>query len=388
MRVGTPGFVAQRLTEAREARGLAQTALSELTGIKSQSISHYEQGRQSPSPEALVLLCEKLDLPERYFLHPVPGHSMRGIFFRSLRPQTRTARIKAERRIGWLKEIVAYLRRHIDLPAPGLPNHPVAPTGHDASAEIEKIAEACREQFGSGHGPVTGMVMLAENLGCIISRGFPDCEPESACSHWDRRGVEGEDTPFLLLPGNAGVNHTRFDAAHELGHLVMHRSLEPETADPETHRILEQQADRFARAFLLPAAVFGREVWAPTVDALFSLRKQWNCPLCAMVMRCGEIGIFNADQVRRASANLARRGWKTGEPSEEPSPGETPQLLAGCIRLLIEGGVKDRHALLTDLSLNPADIEDLAGLPRQYLSEGDKLRPASLKLRAEGMTVS
>src|ERR1700739_2797618 len=96
MRVGTPGFVAERLTEAREARGLAQTALAELTGIKSQSISHYEQGRQSPSPEALALLCDKLDLPERYFLQPYPRHSCEGIFFRSFRAQARAERIRAE----------------------------------------------------------------------------------------------------------------------------------------------------------------------------------------------------------------------------------------------------------------------------------------------------
>jgi len=381
MRVGTPGFVAQRLTEAREARGLAQTALSELTGIKSQSISHYEQGRQSPSPEALILLCEKLDVPERYFLHPLPDHSMRGIFFRSLRPQTKAARIKAERRIGWIKEIVAYLRRHIELPDPAIPNHPVAATAHNSGAEIESIAEACREQFHLGYGPVAGMVVLAENLGCIVSRGSFDCDAESACSHWDSGGERVKDTPYMLLPVVGGVSQTRFDVAHELGHLVMHRGLEPENADPEKHKILEQQADRFARAFLLPARMFGREVWAPTVDALVSLRKQWNCPLSAMIARCGEIGVFSADQARRATANLARRGWKAGEPAEEPVPAETPQLLAGCIRLLIEGGVKDRHTLLTDLSLNPGDIEHLTGLPNHYLSESDRMRPASPRLR-------
>jgi Zn-dependent peptidase ImmA (M78 family) len=131
----------------------------------------------------------------------------------------------------------------------------------------------------------------------------------------------------------------------------MHRDVQPESVDSETHRILEQQADRFARAFLLPAETFGREVWAPTVDALLSLRRQWNCPLSAMITRCGEIGAFAPDQVRRASANLARRG------------------------------VKDRHDLVTDLSLSPSDIESLAGLPRHYLSESDTPLPALLRLR-------
>jgi Zn-dependent peptidase ImmA (M78 family) len=310
---------------------------------------------------------------------------MRGVFFRSLRPQARATRIRAERRISWLKEIVAYLRRHIDLPATAIPNYPVAPALVDSSAEIENIARLCRERFQSGHGPVAGMVTLVENLGCIVSNGASaEYEPESACSHWDIL-ENGERKPYLLLPGDSGPSQTRFSVAHELGHLIMHSDPEPENADPETHRILEQQADRFARAFLLPAAVFGREVWAPTVDALLSLRKEWNCPLAAMIVRCGEIGVFSADQVRRATANLARRGWKSGEPPQEPVAGETPQLLAGCIRLLIEGGVRDRHALVTDLSLSPCDIEELSGLPRHYLSDCDRPRPASLRLRVNGV---
>src|ERR1700712_4559983 len=127
MRIGTPGFVGPRLTEGREARGLTQTSLAELTGIKSQSISHYEQGRQSPSPEALELLCESLLLPERFFLRSVP-HSLGGmVFFRAQAAPVKPARIKAERLLGWLREISAYVRQYVDLPAATFPDFPVDP---------------------------------------------------------------------------------------------------------------------------------------------------------------------------------------------------------------------------------------------------------------------
>lgn len=373
MRVGTPGFVAQRLTEAREARGLAQTALSELTGIKSQSISHYEQGRQSPSPEALRLLCEKLEVPQRYFLKPLPPHDMRGIFFRSPRPQVRTARLKAERQLGWLKEIASYLHRHVDLPPVAVPDLPVTPEA--GAAEIEAVAETCRQQFRLGSGPLAGVVPMLENIGCIVSRCLANCDSESACSHW------GDGMPCILL-SDESVGRTRFDAAHELGHLVMHRGLAPEAlGDGETHRILEQQADRFARAFLMPSRTFGREVWAPTVDALVALRKEWNCPVAVMITRCGEIGAFDADQVRRAQVNLSRRGGKPEEPQGDSGQAEAPRLLARGIRLLIDAGVKDRHGCLTDLSLNAKDVEQLTGLPEGYFSECEAPPAAVLRLR-------
>ena len=303
---------------------------------------------------------------------------MSGIFFRSLRPQARSIRVKAERRLSWMKEIAAHLALHIDLPACSIPSYAVAPGSEDAGTEIEQVADACREDFGVGYGPLPGLVMLAENLGCIISRGLCAGDPEGACSHW------GWDRPYILLSGEGCSSRIRFDAAHELGHLVMHRGLEPEAADPDTHRLLEQQADRFARAFLMPARVFGREVWAPTVDALMSLRKQWNCPVSAMITRCGEIGAFDADQTRRALANLGRRGWREGEAPESSVEEDAPQLLARCVRLLIEGGVQDRHSLLTDLCLGGRDVEGLAGLPEGYLSESGRPLPAAIRLRDSG----
>jgi Zn-dependent peptidase ImmA (M78 family) len=179
------------------------------------------------------------------------------------------------------------------------------------------------------------------------------------------------------------------DAAHELGHLVMHRSAGVEAcADGDAHRLMEHQADQFARAFLLPAVTFGKEVWAPTVDALVALRKEWNAPISAMIARCGEIGAFDPDQTRRAQMNLSRRGWRAGEPAGEPVTAENPRLMARCMRLLIEAGVKDRHSLITDLSLNPADIENLAGLPAGYFSQCEVKAPAALRLRGEPVDVA
>jgi transcriptional regulator with XRE-family HTH domain len=41
---GTPGFVGDRLREAREARGLSAVSLADLLGITRQAISLYESG--------------------------------------------------------------------------------------------------------------------------------------------------------------------------------------------------------------------------------------------------------------------------------------------------------------------------------------------------------
>jgi len=383
MRTGTPGFRAGRLTEAREARGLTQTSLSELTGLKSQSISHYEQGRQSPSPDALAMLSEALDLPARFFLKSAPEFRANGIFFRNPPTHTRLAvkqaRVSVARRLGWLKEVALYARRYVDLPACALPDCPVAETA--TGDQIERAAAAVRAVLNTGVAPLGNLISLLEAKGCIVARIPMDDELEGSCSHFEA-GI-----PYLLLQaGDAGLAWQRYNVAHELGHLVMHRHIELFAAEnPESHKRIEAQADRFARALLLPAEAFGKEVWAPNIDALLTLKKDWRCPVSVMVQRCGELGLFDADQVRRAGVNLVRRGWKVTEPRDEPASREKPQLLASCLRLLVDEGLKDRHSILLDLGMNGADIEELAGLERGYFAEGKLEVSGTLRLRRTGL---
>ena len=199
MRVGTPGFCGSRLTEAREARGLSQASLAELAQIKPQSVSQYEQGKQSPSPETLEVICEKLNLPERYFLRPVPEHSIERITFRSLSSATKTARVRAQRRLGWLKEIVAYLRAYIEFPAVNMPafNLPDDPTKITMS-QIEGIADECRSYWNLGFGPLKDVVLLLENAGVILARTNFGVDSMDAFSQWD------SDVPFVFLNADKG----------------------------------------------------------------------------------------------------------------------------------------------------------------------------------------
>jgi Zn-dependent peptidase ImmA (M78 family)/transcriptional regulator with XRE-family HTH domain len=373
MRLGTPGFIGTRLTEGREARGLTQTSLAELTGIKSQSISHYEQGRQSPSPEALELLCEILLLPERFFLRSAPHSLDSTVFFRAQAAPAKPARVKAERLLGWLSEISAYVRQHVELPAPAFPDIPVDPAVAEASAEVERIADEVRTGLRLGFGPLGNPVGILEENGCIVSRFAMESELGGSCSK-----IDAGTACIMLRAEETRPTWSRFHAAHELGHLVMHRHIPIRDLAGD---FADSQADRFARAFLLPQRVFAHEVWAPTIDALLTLKKEWRCPISVMVSRCSEIGVFDADQVRRALVNLGRRGWKSAEPREESIQMEMPQLLARGLRLIIEEGLRTAHSVAMELALNPADIEGLAGLKAGYFAGCEIHPPPALRLR-------
>src|SRR4051794_982858 len=63
MRLGTPGFIPERLIEVREARAIStQIGLSNLVGKPQASISRWETGEATPEHDALDVLADHLNV--------------------------------------------------------------------------------------------------------------------------------------------------------------------------------------------------------------------------------------------------------------------------------------------------------------------------------------
>src|SRR5277367_3663941 len=84
MRVGTPGFIPERLTEARAARRIAsKSALARLLSFSASTVNRWEDGSIAPDADALTALANKLHVRREFFLRPV-FDSPRPMFYRSL----------------------------------------------------------------------------------------------------------------------------------------------------------------------------------------------------------------------------------------------------------------------------------------------------------------
>src|SRR5205823_3964589 len=129
-----------------------------------------------------------------------------------------------------------------------------------------EAATETRRFWGLGDGPIANVVRLLEHHGAVVVRFDFGVRSLEAFSQW---GLP-EDRPFIVLGDARGSPaRMRFCAAHELGHMVLHRHLDPQVvARPELHALLEQQAHRFTGAFLMPAESFRRSVYLTTLSAL------------------------------------------------------------------------------------------------------------------------
>ena len=383
MTIGTTGFVGERLIEAREARGLSNASFAEILDVVSpQAISQYERGKVSPRPEVLQLIADKLNLPERFFLRPAEKESHETLFWRSLSSATKAARMKGRRRFEWLKEIVSYLKTHLDFPRVNLPGlsipRDVLRLTDDA---IEDAANECREYWRIGDGPIADLILFLENNGIIVSRSNLGAEKLDAFSQW----ADNDGCPYIFLTADKNsAARSRLDAAHELAHLILHRDVHPKQfANTKNYKILEDQAFRFASAFLLPAGSFTSELWMPTLDAFRSLKERWRVSIGAMIRRSHELELLTDDEAKRMWINYNRRNWRKVEPLDDRLQPEQPRLLRRSFELLVQEQIRTRDQIRLELPFSVSDIEELATLPRGFLTGDVYELPVAPKIKSK-----
>lgn len=361
MQIGTQGFDGTRLRQARQARGLFGTDLARMVNVKSQTISAYEKSKGTPSPQVMQTIADVLGFPISFFTRSARPEEFAPIFWRASNTATRVAQGRAEARLDWLKDVVHYLRQFFDFPLPRLPSPALPKDFRTISAEqIEEAAASCRSFWGLGDGPLPSVVGEMETNGIITAQVEVCADKLDAFSQWSEDG-----TPYVVLGLDKASGARRFfDAAHELGHLVMHRGVDRKrVSDTADWKLLENQAHRFASAFLMPESSFKREVWVASLDTFVALKPRWRVAVQAMLMRCRDLGMVNADQMGFLYRELSRRGWRKKEPYDDTLPVEGPSLVPNGIRMLVEAGARRPDQILAELALPAADLEELTDMP-------------------------
>jgi Zn-dependent peptidase ImmA (M78 family) len=367
MRQGTPGFIGDRLKQAREARDLSAAALADLLGVTRASIYQYEGGLQSPSPEAMRRLSEVLNVPIQRFMIPMPNRMAGLRFYRCMAAATKRARVRAERKYEWVRDICDYVAQYIRLRDVKFPDVTVSrDPARISMEEVEHVAQNARAFFNLPDGPVDNVVGLLERHGAIVARYELEADTLDAFSEWEPTNQR----PFVVLSSNKNsAARSRFDAAHELGHLVMHRNTPASYfCQADSFKLMERQAHRFASAFLMPESAFVGELYAPTLDAFRAAKMRWRVAISAMIMRASDLNLVDEERTRKLWINLGRRKWRTREPLDDSIEPERPRYLCRCIEGMLDRRMVSADDLSFQLGLPGQDIEQLAGLTPGRLS--------------------
>ena len=273
-----------------------------MIGMSPVTVTRLEKANNEPEPETVDLIAKKLGFPREFFFgDDIDDLAKDAASFRSLTSMTARER-DAALASGSLAYLLSdYVAAKFNLPEPKL---------IDLSHERDPAAAArtLRQEWALGEQPISNMIKLLESKGVRVFSLAENTKSVDAFSCWRN------ETPYVFLNTFKSAERSRLDAAHELGHLILHKH-----GGPQQGRDAETEANNFASSLLMPKAdVRSRLPFVSRLDELVGAKKRWGVSTAALAYRLHKLGILSDWQYRMFCIQINQRGYRTEEPNGLP----------------------------------------------------------------------
>ncbi len=335
--------LAASLRRLREARGLTQAELAEKAGMSRVGYRKVELGESSPRSRTLLELAGALGVSLGALLRPVPQLSH--VRFRSRKRLNSREHVLAQV-TDWLSnfsqlEEVLGDRRPFELAS-------LTSRGDAVDAAPVALARAARVALD-----LDGVEPIRDICGLLDSAGVKVCAINIATDGFFGLSVASEDGGPAVVVNTwerIAVERWIFTAAHELGHLLLHRDAY-DAADGGERVGEEKEADSFAAHFLLPEGAFNKE-WAASagmgfVDRVLRLKRMFRVSYQTVLYRLSENPSYGSQVWPRFQAQFSRQYGRTLQKRDEPDG-----LQADAFRAATERAAEEPD------SLSPSDFTE------------------------------
>ena len=283
---------------ARQRRKLTKQDLAKRLGVSPRSITSYERGDTPVTAEFIEALADATSFPESFFkLHSLEAVTTDNVSFRSMARLSARDRDAALASASIAYEIFSWADTRYNLPEPEIPNL--------RGEEPETAARIVRREWGLGHQPIANILHLLESKGVRSFSLNEDTQHLDAFCTWiDRQ-------PFVFLNNRKSAERSRFDAAHELAHLVLHVGYDTKGKE------VEAEADRFAGEFLVPSDALrspshSRRFFG--TNDILELKTYWRVSAVAMAYQLRSANMLTRYQYENMMREFSSRGWRRKEP--------------------------------------------------------------------------
>ena len=332
-------FNPNRLRFARKRRGLTLVALGKALGRTSKSISDYENDRREPKDSFIDSVSSYLKFPKGFFYKDdIPTIDGTAVSFRSLARMPASVRESSICAGQIALEFSSWIDKKFNLPSTNIPDF--------VGFEPEAAAESLRNEWGLGERTISNMVHLLESKGVRVFSLSEDTHDMDAFSFWM------DKNPFIFLNSKKSVERSRFDAAHELGHILLHKHGAPQGKEAES------QANAFASAFLMPqGSVISNAPKFITLSNILTLKYIWKVAAAALVRRLKDLFLLTEWSYRSLIIEMSKRGYMKNEPMPITKR-ETSKLLPMVFKALRDDGIR-REDIARDLCVYSNEIDSL-----------------------------
>ena len=357
-------FNPKRLREARLVRGYSISELASQVGVSRQAISQFELGESAPKIETMMGLINVLRFPRGFFYKDYKTPIVGNTFFRATTTATKKTKESQLYKTILAGYLYDYLDQYVEFPQLNLP---IVPEDKEwTENNIELLALTVREFWGIGLHPIKNIINLLEQNGIIVISLETDNEKVDAfCQHRAGR-------PFIFLGNDKESAFRRqFDGAHELGHILMHRHIDnQDLLTREEYKLMEQQANKFASAFLLPKESFTNSISSTSLLHFVELKKYWHVSMGAMIYRCKDLGIIDEAKYTSLQKQMSMKKMKKKEPLDDVYPLPMPVVFKKSIMALLNSNLKS----------GPQIVQEIA-MPQKYIEMFCNLKAGTLNSR-------
>ena len=310
-------FNHRMLTLAREARGLTQAELARRASIGQGTLSKYETGLLEPPPASISDFAYALEFPASFFCQRGRPHGLLPFHYRKRKKLS-------AKTLGCIVAEINIRRMHIQklcLSFELMSNAFIPEIDRDeyhggkrGRLDVEDVARSLREMWMLLSGPIPNLIELIEDNGGIV---IP-CDFGTDLIDAVSQRIDGMPVLFFMNM-HAPSDRVRYTLAHELGHMVLHTT---ELADDG---VLEDEADAFAGAFLMPADEVRPQLRRFDLRHLANMKGYWKVSMAALAVRADRLNLITPYQRKMFWMELSRLGYRKREPNEPPR--EMPTLL-------------------------------------------------------------
>lgn len=371
-------FVAERLSDIREAYGVKRNTLAKLLDLSPSMITAYES-RSTPPEYIIIKLAKFFNVETDYFFRPKPYSNLSTVLFRDFAKAKTTDRERAIVLLKWSIEIERQLSKYAVLPKTNVPdlNLPSNPE-MIGDEDIENAALALRKYWGVGLEPISNVIRLLEKNGVIVTDASLEADAIDALMTTD------EHRKFYIL-NNSDIrsgSRKRFTTLHDFAHGLLHRNVDPSLLEVKNYKVsLEWQAHKFATAFLLPRESFLSDIYGSTLGSLSLAKPKWRVSVGAMIYRLYNLGQISSSRRDMLLKDRGRRGWTKVEPFDLDIPVESPVLFKKAFQLAQQHFGVDGEHIAREIGLPQKVVAEMIGVTESELRPKDlKIRPANMKL--------
>jgi Zn-dependent peptidase ImmA (M78 family)/DNA-binding XRE family transcriptional regulator len=269
----------------RKSIGLSQSAVAAKAGISRLSYVNIESGKSIPKSDTLLAISQALEVGIFDLIRPSP--TFQSLRFRSrVVPNARQRALKEQELVA----LAEWLKSYAELESLLGDSRQYAFSESSPSNLVEAAGYA-RKQLGIlDDSPIGNLQALISDAG--IKLYFLDAKIPG----FSGASIGQEDSGPCIAVNRHGMSVERqiFTAAHELGHLLLHRSSYSvkQSNEPIVDAKQEQEADVFASHLLIPADSFlkrwDEELGLHWIDRVLSLKRYFRVSYQVILFRLKE----------------------------------------------------------------------------------------------------